>query len=115
MHIKVILLAGIILPVFCIGTVYGYGGEEDHPPITEIESLETKADFEEAVVVLKDRLQELKTERKSARTAVEKEAVKKEIRGVKKEVKAVKAKAVSGGIYIGGTALVVVLLLLLLL
>ncbi|MGB3181399.1 MAG: hypothetical protein WBB45_08415 [Cyclobacteriaceae bacterium] len=61
---------------------------------------------------LNDRLMEIKTIDKGELSRVEKKELRKEVKDIEK---AMKAEAVNGGIYIGGTALIIIILLLILL
>lgn len=75
----------------------------------------TKEEYQLALDVLKERVENLKEAKNEATTPAEKEALREEIKDVKKETRELKQQAMSGGIYIGGGALIVILLLLLLL
>lgn len=75
----------------------------------------TEADYNAALIVLNDRIEQLKEAKKAAKTKIEKKEVRDEIKAVKKEVKELKKQVNGAGIYIGSGALVVILLLILLL
>lgn len=115
MKYKTLLFAALPFLFFLLSTLPAHANNTDPNPIVEIESLETKADFEEAYETLKDHVKELKVAKKEAVTKADKDMVKEQIKETKKEIKAVKAKALNGGIYIGGGALVIILLLIILL
>lgn len=115
MDYKTILLTGLSFLLLLITTSPLSSMINDPEPPIDIESLETRVDFEQAYEILKDRIDQLKSDKNNAVTKSEKELIKLLISDTKSDIKAIKAKAISGGIYIGSGALVVLLVLLLLL
>lgn len=75
----------------------------------------TEAEYNAALIILNDRIEQLKEAKKAAKTKIEKKEVRDEIKAVKKEAKELKKQKNGAGIYIGSGALVVILLLILLL
>lgn len=73
---------------------------------------ELSADNQEKFFEWNDRLNEIKSVDKSDLTRAEKKELRKEVKDIEK---AMKAEAVNGGLYIGGTALIIIILLLILL
>src|SRR5690625_3583693 len=86
-----------------------------HPDVHP-ENLESQADFkQQAYQTLKDRVEELKMQKKAAVTREEKRAVKEKMKETKQQIKDLRSKPVSGGIYIGSGALLLLLILLIIL
>ncbi|EMR04777.1 hypothetical protein [Cesiribacter andamanensis] len=78
----------------------------------------SEQEYNEAVAVLQERVEQLVEAKKNAQSQEEKKLVKKEIREVKKEAKELEEQRNGRGgfgIYIGGGALIIILLLILLL
>lgn len=115
MNYKTFLPAGLSFLFFLLTAMPAQANNNDPNPIVKIESLETKADFEQAYETLKDHVQQLKVAKKEAVTQTDKDMVKDQIKETKNEIKAVKAKAVGKGIYIGSGVLVLLIVLLLIL
>lgn len=114
MKYKIFLFAGLPILFFLISTGNTIANEINPEPI-KLESLKTKADFEQAYETLKSRVADLKIQKRTAVTKEQKDQLKEDIHKTKDEIKAVKARALSGGVYIGSGVLVLLIILLLIL
>lgn len=114
MKYKIFLFAGLPVLFFLLSAGAAVANEINPEPL-KLESLKTKADFEQAYDILKSRVSDLKTQKRAAVTKDQKDQLKMEINNTKDDIKAVKAKALNGGIYIGSGVLVLLIVLLLIL
>ncbi len=114
MNYKTFLFAGLPFLFFLFAAGPTMANENNPEPIN-IESLETKADFQQAHETLKSRVSDLKAQKRTALTKDQKNQLKVDINKTKDEIKAVNAKALNRGIYIGSGVLVLLIVLLLIL
>jgi cell division protein FtsB len=92
------------------------GGNENRRE-NELDSEHRLEDIQSKVDLIVLELKDLKEAKKLAETSAEKKMIRQEVRKLNGELNALYAegKKVSGGIYIGSSALIVILILLLLL
>lgn len=110
-------IGSVLAFILCI-SLCGLAGAIDRAemhPAVYLEKPESQVEYEKAYDALKERVEELKVEKKSAVTRKEKKQVKAKMKKTKKEIKELRSKPVSGGIYIGSGALLILLILLILL
>jgi|GEM_PF-6431270 len=111
------LNGSVLMLVLCMvlwGPVGATERDGVHPDVHP-ENIESQADFKQAYQTLKDRVEELKMQKKAAVTREEKRAVKEKMKETKQQIKDLRSKPVSGGIYIGSGALLLLLILLIIL